>query len=163
MDHNRMVAFDLLATVAGKLLLEGDESVNNINNEEVKVINDPVIKAETDSSKANLCDQESYNKSFVVSEIMKASGIKVSDCKIEDINCKQMEMEVTKNGKPPVVNNLDCDLKIVIRDDVENSCGCIQPDTLDNKTVRGPTRIGDRRIRRLSASKQWKVAPNTGK
>ncbi|KAK1434865.1 hypothetical protein QVD17_00619 [Tagetes erecta] len=161
MDHDRMGAFELLATVAGKLLLEGDDSVNKINNEEVKVVNDSVVKTETDSSKANVCDQESYNKSFFVSEIIKATGITVSDCKIEDVNCKQTETEVLKNEKPPVVNNLDCDLKLVIRDDDENSCGHIQPDTIDNKTVRGPTRIGDRRIRRLSASKQWKVAPNT--
>lgn len=167
-DHNRMCAFDLLATVAGKLLLEGDDSVNNM---EIKDINMSTIKTENDSSKANVCDQGSCNKNFFVSEIIKAqvtdtcsgpaSGVTISDCKIGDINNKQMEIEAPKNGNPPVVNNVDCNLNLVIRDDDENSCGCTQPHSVKNKTFRPPSRISDRRIRRLSASKHWRVTPNT--
>lgn len=155
-DQNRMCAFDLLATVAGELLHEGDK----LNQEET-------IKKEE-----NICD----NKSFFLSEIISkapvsdsgpASGITVSvfsdnvpsipesleNCKIEDmqINDKEMTNEVPTNGKPPPVNNnLDGNVDVVIRDDDENSCGCTQ----NNKTF-----IGDRRIRRLLASKQWKVGP----
>ncbi|KAM0026013.1 putative transcription factor MYB-HB-like family [Helianthus debilis subsp. tardiflorus] len=163
-DHNRMGAFDILATVAGKLLLEGDNSVNKITNEELKIVNGPTNNTENDHSKANVCDQGNCNKSFFISEIIKApvtdscsgpaSSITASDCRIEDINRKQMETEVPENRKPPVVDNVDCNLKLVIQDDDENSSVCTQPDKLNNKTVRAPTRIGDRRIRRLSASKQ---------
>ncbi|KAK9063345.1 hypothetical protein SSX86_017215 [Deinandra increscens subsp. villosa] len=162
-DHNRMGAFDLLATVARKLLLEGDDSVDKTNNEEVRVVNEPAVKTESDSSKANT--------SFFVSEIIKApvtdscsgpiSGITVSDCRIEDINHKEIEMEVPKHRKPPVVNNLDCNLKLVTKDDDENLCGSTQSVTLNSKIFRAPARMCDRRIRRLSASKQWKVTPKT--
>lgn len=172
-DHNQMRAFDLLATVAGKLLLEVDDSVGKIKHEEVKTVNESTIKTENDSSKPNVCDQGSCNKTFFVSEIIKApvtdtcsgaaSGITVSDCKIEDINHKQMKTEPPKNGKLPVVNNVDCHLDLVIRDDDENSYEGTRPDTLDNKTFRAPpTRMGDRRIRRLPASKKWKISQNTG-
>ncbi|MFS7944756.1 putative transcription factor MYB-HB-like family [Helianthus anomalus] len=163
-DHNQMGAFDILATVAGKLLLEGDDSVNKITNEELEILNGLTNNTENDHSKANVCDQGNCNKSFFISEIIKApvtdscsgpaSSTTASDCRIEDINRKQMETEVPENRKPPVVDNVDCNLKLVIQDDDENSSVCTHPDKLSNKTVRAPTRIGDRRIRRLSASKQ---------
>ncbi|XP_023732514.1 telomere repeat-binding protein 5 isoform X1 [Lactuca sativa] len=163
-NNNRMCAFDLLATVAGELLHEGDKP----NQEENKA-----FKTEEKD-----CDQGSCNKSFFLSEIISkapvsdsgpTSGITVSDfsqkapsapksveiCKIEDINNKEMTNEVPTNGKPPLVNNLDSNVNLVIRDDDENSCGCTQ----NNKTFGPPSRIGDRRIRRLLASKQWKNCP----
>ncbi|KAF8395134.1 hypothetical protein HHK36_019075 [Tetracentron sinense] len=50
------------------------------------------------------------------------------------------------------------DMKVVSRDDDENSSGCTQPSTI-MKEFRKQPRIGDRRIRKLLASKYWKVAP----
>ncbi|KAL3530765.1 hypothetical protein ACH5RR_010087 [Cinchona calisaya] len=50
-------------------------------------------------------------------------------------------------------------VKLVSRDDDENSSGCTQPSTT-NKAFRPSSRIGDRRIRKLLASKYWKVTPN---
>ncbi|CAK9139491.1 unnamed protein product [Ilex paraguariensis] len=50
------------------------------------------------------------------------------------------------------------DVKLVVRDDDENSSGCTQPRTA-NKAYRPSPRIGDRRIRKLLASKYWKVTP----
>ncbi|KAJ7947632.1 Telomere repeat-binding protein [Quillaja saponaria] len=50
------------------------------------------------------------------------------------------------------------DLKVVSRDDDENSSGCTHPRT-KTKSFRPVTRIGDRRIRKILASKYWKVAP----
>ncbi|KAF8397470.1 hypothetical protein HHK36_016387 [Tetracentron sinense] len=50
------------------------------------------------------------------------------------------------------------DVKVVSRDDDENSSGCNQPSTII-KAFRPPSRIGDRRIRKLLASKYWKIAP----
>ncbi|CAK9139155.1 unnamed protein product [Ilex paraguariensis] len=50
------------------------------------------------------------------------------------------------------------DVKLGIKDDDENSSGCTQPSTT-NKAFRPLPRIGDRRIRKLLASKYWKVNP----
>ena len=166
-----MCAFDLLATVAGKLS-EGDNSADKINQEETEVVKESMVKTEIDYLKANVCDQESCNKSFFVSEIIKApvrdtfsgsaSGITVSDFKMDGTNNKEVINEAPENGKPPVVNNVDCNLKLVIRDDDEKSCGHTQSHTLNTKPFRAPPRIGDRRIRRFSAYKQWRAASNTG-
>ena len=48
-------------------------------------------------------------------------------------------------------------IEIVSRDDDEKSSGCTQPSVM--KTTRSPARIGDRRIRKLLASKHWRVSP----
>ncbi|KAF7120538.1 hypothetical protein RHSIM_Rhsim13G0081300 [Rhododendron simsii] len=49
-------------------------------------------------------------------------------------------------------------VNIAVRDDDENSSGCTQPST--TKTAFRPSpRIGDRRIRKILASKFWKAAP----
>ncbi|KAJ4970447.1 hypothetical protein NE237_003546 [Protea cynaroides] len=51
------------------------------------------------------------------------------------------------------------DVKVGSRDDDENSSGCTQPSNVALKGFRSPPRIGDRRIRKLLASKYWKMAP----
>ncbi|XP_021716126.1 telomere repeat-binding protein 2-like [Chenopodium quinoa] len=50
----------------------------------------------------------------------------------------------------------DNNVKVVTRDDDENSSECTQPSTM--KAARLPARIGDRRIRKLLASKHWRLA-----
>ncbi|XP_015874014.2 telomere repeat-binding protein 5 isoform X2 [Ziziphus jujuba] len=50
------------------------------------------------------------------------------------------------------------DIKVVSRDDDENSSGCTHPNTSTKYFKRAP-RIGDRRIRKILASKHWKVSP----
>ncbi|XP_021720832.1 telomere repeat-binding protein 2-like [Chenopodium quinoa] len=50
----------------------------------------------------------------------------------------------------------DNNVKVVTRDDDENSSECTQPSTM--KPARLPARIGDRRIRKLLASKHWRLA-----
>ncbi|KAK2642531.1 hypothetical protein Ddye_024294 [Dipteronia dyeriana] len=49
-------------------------------------------------------------------------------------------------------------VNVVSRDDDENSSGCTHPSTT-KKFFRSTPRIGDRRIRKILASKYWKVAP----
>lgn len=51
------------------------------------------------------------------------------------------------------------DVKVVSRDDDENSSGCTHPSTTVKYSRPAPSRIGDRRIRKILASKYWKVAP----
>lgn len=50
------------------------------------------------------------------------------------------------------------DSKLGIRDDDENFSRCNNPGTMP-RAYRHPSRIGDRRIRKLLTSKYWKVAP----
>ncbi|XP_050371411.1 telomere repeat-binding protein 5-like isoform X2 [Argentina anserina] len=50
------------------------------------------------------------------------------------------------------------DIKVVSRDDDENSSGCTHPSTTTRYHRTAP-RIGDRRIRKILASRYWKNAP----
>lgn len=50
------------------------------------------------------------------------------------------------------------DIKVVSRDDDENSSGCTHSNSSTKYFKRAP-RIGDRRIRKILASKYWKVSP----
>ncbi|XVF68792.1 hypothetical protein PTKIN_Ptkin11bG0030000 [Pterospermum kingtungense] len=50
------------------------------------------------------------------------------------------------------------DVNVVSRDDDEKSSGCTHPIPI-KKSFRPTPRIGDRRIRKILASKYWKVAP----
>ncbi|XVF20035.1 hypothetical protein REPUB_Repub11eG0163300 [Reevesia pubescens] len=50
------------------------------------------------------------------------------------------------------------DVNVVSRDDDEKSSGCTHPSPI-KKPFRPTPRIGDRRIRKILASKYWKVAP----
>ncbi|KAM7527764.1 hypothetical protein LguiB_031174 [Lonicera macranthoides] len=104
-------------------------------------------------------------------------------CKLEDENKTQIKLEPPNTGKVPIHDRVDncsseensvkltCgahsprgsfpvfrdDVKLV-RDDDENSSGRTQPSTL-NKAFRPPPCLGDRRIRKILASKHWKVGP----
>ncbi|KAL6195551.1 hypothetical protein ACLB2K_031170 [Fragaria x ananassa] len=50
------------------------------------------------------------------------------------------------------------DIKVVSRDDDENSSGCTHPRTT-TRYLRTAPRIGDRRIRKILASRYWKATP----
>ncbi|KAF5470535.1 hypothetical protein F2P56_011040 [Juglans regia] len=50
------------------------------------------------------------------------------------------------------------DVKIVSRDDDENSSGCTRP-SMTKKSIWPVSRIADRRIKKILASKYWKVSP----
>ncbi|XP_024028075.1 telomere repeat-binding protein 5 isoform X1 [Morus notabilis] len=89
------------------------------------------------------------------------------------------EDPVVSRGKPPALLSSDSsakaplcvdhvpanslpstrdDVKVVSRDDDENSSGCTHP-SIRSKRFRQAPRIGDRRIRKILASKHWKVGP----
>ncbi|OVA16528.1 SANT/Myb domain [Macleaya cordata] len=76
-----------------------------------------------------------------------------SDSSIEVPKCKDNHIP---RGSFPGFRD---DEKVVSRDDDENSSGCTQPSTRNMKAFRPSPRLGDRRIRKLLASKYWKVAP----
>lgn len=94
-------------------------------------------------------------------------------------NVYNLEDPVVWGGKPPALVGSDrsakvplcrdhspcgsfplhqADVNVVSKDDDEKSSGCTRPSTI-RKFYRSTPRIGDRRIRKLLASKYWKVAP----
>ncbi|KAL9405119.1 hypothetical protein Peur_002091 [Populus x canadensis] len=94
-------------------------------------------------------------------------------------NMCSLDDPVVLDAKPPALASLDSctkvplcrshipnssfptnrdDVNVVSRDDDDNSSGCTHPIT-KTKFFRPAPRIGDRRIRKILASKYWKVAP----
>ncbi|XP_071689638.1 telomere repeat-binding protein 5-like [Rutidosis leptorrhynchoides] len=173
--NKQMCAFDLLATVAGKLLQEG-------GNNETETVKESTIKIENDAPNVNICDQASCNRSYFVSEIISqapviqdsnsgpSSGITASDsseksnvdkvkvkvpfsCKVEDNNRNPSVDNNNNNEKLRFCND---NVNLVVNDDDENSSGIARD---PNKTIKPPPRIGDRRIRRFLATKYWKTGP----
>lgn len=248
-----MFAFDLLATVAGKLLLEGEKSPDSVNKstgkDQCAVAGDHLKNeehAEDKPLKMEPCDQGNSGGSFIVSELSSqlpsenncsglasvitsdcsekvgcaeklatgngknetesfASKVKVgssgfrdfNDRKLENETKRQIKLEPIKTGRntgagmlgsedpvvwdgkpfalvssnssaeaPPCRDHIPSgtfpvcrgDVKVVCRDDDDNSSGCTQPST-STKSFRTLPRIGDRRIRKLLASRYWKVTP----
>ncbi|KAM7496527.1 hypothetical protein LguiA_020941 [Lonicera macranthoides] len=250
-DNNQMCAFDLLATVAGKLLLEGEPSPSPVDRltrkEQCVVVRDSVKKeqkGEEDPLKIKPCDKSVSEGSFSVSEPVSqapivnhtlkefldvhndAASVISSDCSekvdstaklvngesriglgsfdskvnvglsgygvsfrcmLEDKSKKKAITESPFTEKVSVSANVDMcssedpsaldnsvkvpcrdhsscgfspvcrdDVKLVSRDDDENSSWCTQPST-GNKAPRPSPCIADRRIRKILASKCWKV------
>uniref|UniRef100_A0A2P2KXY6 Telomere repeat-binding protein 1-6-like ubiquitin-like domain-containing protein n=1 Tax=Rhizophora mucronata TaxID=61149 RepID=A0A2P2KXY6_RHIMU len=62
---------------------------------------------------------------------------------------------IIPNTSCPVIQD---NVNVVSRDDDDNSSGCTHTST-KKKFLRSAPRIGDRRIRKILASKYWKVAP----
>ncbi|PIA60356.1 hypothetical protein AQUCO_00300096v1 [Aquilegia coerulea] len=77
------------------------------------------------------------------------------DVKPPALVCLNRSVEVPHTSFLPFQTNV----KLVSKDDDENISGCTHPSIGNLKAFRPPLRIGDRRIRRLLASKYWKVAP----
>ncbi|XP_007016385.2 PREDICTED: telomere repeat-binding protein 5 [Theobroma cacao] len=118
---------------------------------------------------------ESQNKGLMYEELDRTDKISIGEvadaCPLED--------PVLLDGKPPALVSSDdsgkarscgdCsprssfpakqdDVNVVSRDDDENSSGCTHPSPI-KRPFRPTPRIGDRRIRKILASKYWKVAP----
>lgn len=120
------------------------------------------------------CKLDCENKLIIKDDLHKTGkvpiGIGADMCSLED--------PVVCDGRPPALvssdssvkvplcgDHIPCssfpairdDVKIVSRDDDENSSGCTHPSTI-GKSIRPVSRIADRRIRKILASKYWKVS-----
>ncbi|KAK4483123.1 hypothetical protein RD792_010302 [Penstemon davidsonii] len=216
-DDKQMCAFDLLATVAGKLLLEDKSSGKN----QPSVVEDSINKEEKNEDKPKE-DQDCYERNFLFTDLVSeipdsnlcpnevsrpASGITTSDgsepeqlvnddCKLrlgifnptlnvdssnfesEDESRKQIKMDRKSSVLVSSVDsvkfpfckdhNTPCgsfpikrdNVKLVDRDDDENSSEWVKPITRNNKAFRPSPRFGDRKIRKLIASKHCRIAPS---
>ncbi|XP_062084980.1 telomere repeat-binding protein 5-like isoform X3 [Humulus lupulus] len=196
-EENQMCAFDLLATVAGNLLLEKESSPtssNTLNQKDKCVIVDQDGHDGNVPLKVEPCDQGTRDRKPFVSEhesqapnvnhSSKESSFPRNDDHssftsiMTTSNCSESsEYPTVFKGKPLVLPSSDCsakaplcgdhipqtslpstrdDVKVVSRDDDEKSSGCTHPSTTTRYFKRAP-RIGDRRIRKILASKYWKV------
>ncbi|XP_030965853.1 telomere repeat-binding protein 5-like isoform X1 [Quercus lobata] len=120
------------------------------------------------------CKLDCENKLVIKDDLHKTGkvpvGVGADMCSLED--------PVVCDGRPPALvssdssvkvplcgDHIPCssfpairdDVKIVSRDDDENSSGCTHPSTIA-KSIRPVSRIADRRIRKILASKYWKVS-----
>ncbi|XP_074289990.1 telomere repeat-binding protein 2-like [Silene latifolia] len=196
---DQLCAIDVLATVAGKILLEGESSQLTAHGTESNHVEDIVME---ENEVVEHCDQGSdqvVSPSLTMAlglrgldqdrnlkeVVVPSSGTSVcpsfSHTKI-DLNgsdSHKIEDPVILDGKPPPMVHSDSSVKLALfndhypcssqspsrednvnvvcrDDDDENFSECIRSSTL--KTARSAARIGDRRIRKLLASKYWKMA-----
>ncbi|GLU02340.1 hypothetical protein SLE2022_195940 [Rubroshorea leprosula] len=115
------------------------------------------------------------DKRFVNCELEKTGKVSTEEGTV----VSHVEDPVVWNEKPPVLVSSDSSTKVplcgdqnphssfppsldnvnlVSKDDDENSSGCTHPSII-KKSFRATPRIGARRIRKILASKYWKVAP----
>ncbi|KAG5566931.1 hypothetical protein RHGRI_002476 [Rhododendron griersonianum] len=224
-DDNQMCAFDLLATVAGKLLLEEESSPSSSGRLTEKELSptlqvsikkeqqdeDKILKVEpcgglesmiTSDCSVNVAKSKIQVGSFENKVELVSSGYQESfDCTVVDKFKKQMNIELQNTGNisniakadicslddltlrdrkqsalvsvessmtlPLGTDHFSCgsfpaireDVKLVIRDDDENSSGCTHPSSTTTKSFRAPSCVGNRRLRNGFASKYWKVTP----
>lgn len=148
--------------------LENVESKNKVGSLTSKVVG---------SSKFGDCKLEVETKRLVKDEPHMSGNLLSSTV----ANMCSSEDPVVLDGKPPALVSSDSSAKVplcgnhipnnsypsnwdavnvnvVSRDDDENSSGCTHPSTT-KKFFRPTSRIGDRRIRKILASKYWKGAP----
>ncbi|KAI3871384.1 hypothetical protein MKW98_024553 [Papaver atlanticum] len=163
-----------IANYGGRVVCTETANVNNMN-ELVKV-----VKMETDSpGYGESCESDVANR---IGRQLEAKSLDIGKL----VNGTARDMSITDDlmeldDKPPALISSDSsievppcsdshiprgsflamrdDVKVVCRDDDENSSGCTQPSSKDTRYFRQAPRIGDRRIRKLLAYKYWKVAP----
>ncbi|KAF5727378.1 hypothetical protein HS088_TW22G01071 [Tripterygium wilfordii] len=119
----------------------------------------------SDYRKPDKCKLESETK-----QVVNGSGIDM--CSLDN--------EMARDGKPALASSDSStkvplcgeqiphsslpasrdDVNLVSKDDVEKSSGCTHPFT-SKKFCRPTQRIGDRRIKKILASRHWKVAPKS--
>ncbi|KAI3988434.1 hypothetical protein MKX01_026248 [Papaver californicum] len=211
-EDTQMGAFELLATVAGKLLQEREASPAHSNvfggigtimqatigKEKVK----QEQRDEEKSLKVESCDQGSSEETSLVSKSNQNKSLEefshvVSDPASLMVHCDKSEKaEETVIGysrheimpdtcslndmleldtKPPALVSSDSSIgihpssgpfpdcqgnvKLVSRDDDDNSSGCTLPSTTPLKASRTPPRLEYRKIKKVLESKYWEVAP----
>ncbi|KAI3971221.1 hypothetical protein MKX01_021988 [Papaver californicum] len=163
-----------IANYGGRVGCTDTANVNNMN-ELVKVVkmesDSPCYGESCESDVANRIGRQLEAKSLDIGKLVigtaqdmsntddlmelddKPPALISSDSSIEVLPCSDNHVP---RGSFPGMRD---DVKVVSRDDDENSSGCTQPSSKDTRFFRQAPRIGDRRIRKLLTYKYWKVAP----
>ncbi|XP_073270657.1 telomere repeat-binding protein 5-like isoform X2 [Primulina huaijiensis] len=123
-NGSQMCAFDLLATVAGKLLSEGENSSPSVDSfsrkEQLALVQDSVGKQDKNEEKlleGKSCDQDCYERSFIFTDIVTENPI--SDFQSNKPECAQKGAISRPNcsGKVDSAEHLvndDCKLRLGI-------------------------------------------------
>lgn len=132
-DDHQMCAFDLLATVAGKLLLDG-ESLPSANassgKEQLPTVGNSVGKEEKDENKSleeKSCDRDCYERNFLFTEIV-SEAPNPNSCSNE-LACTQNDI-ISRPASG--ITSSDCSEKIgsaeqLVNDDCKLSLGICIP------------------------------------
>ncbi|MCD7472062.1 hypothetical protein HAX54_012950 [Datura stramonium] len=105
-DGNEMCAFDLLTTVAGKLLLEGESTSNSSGKDRSAVVKDPTetVKENEDTSlKENPYNEGCQERRFFISQIVSEAPV-VNHCLSKSTD--------TLSGPASVITSSDCSEKL---------------------------------------------------
>lgn len=132
-DDNQMCAFDLLATVAGKLLLDGEnpQSANTSSGKEQPAnVGSSVGKEEKDVNKSleeNSCERDCYERNFLFTEIV-SEAPNPNSCSNE-LACAQNDI-ISRPASG--ITSSDCSEKIgsaeqLVNDDCKLSLGISTP------------------------------------
>ncbi|KAK6142167.1 hypothetical protein DH2020_005222 [Rehmannia glutinosa] len=159
-DDQQICAFDLLATVAGKLLSDEESSppsANTSSGKEQSRLRPASGLTTSDCSEKvvgpaeQLVNDDCKLRLGIFSPVdFESSGFKLSaKCGLEDGIRKDIKVE------PANIRNLS----IITRDNDEKSSECTEP-FARNKAIKPPPRIGDRRFRKFLPSKHCKITSN---
>lgn len=174
-----MCAFELLATVAGSLLLENETSEDNcvavqntVKNEETLVKSVPFSEDIPHQGSSSPCGNVQCGINAVITnpnhllvgdkvenEVQGLSNLDGSDSQGVNGDVKpDVVVSIGSNSSSHVracgnngPGDSQDDINLYSRDDDENFSGCIRP-----RMSRSVPRIGDRRVRKILASRHWK-------
>lgn len=105
-DSNEMCAFDLLTTVAGKLLLEGESTSNSSGKDQSAVVKDTIetVKEDEDTPlKENPCNERCQERGFFISQIVSEAPV-INHCLSKSTD--------TLSGPASVITSSDCSEKL---------------------------------------------------
>ncbi|XP_021653836.2 telomere repeat-binding protein 5 isoform X2 [Hevea brasiliensis] len=173
-DHNLELSSTEVTSECAKRF-DSEELVNSKSKNEIRTFASKVEGGSSGYREFNDCKLEGETKNLINDGSCKSgkmqNGTVANTCSFED--------PVVWDGKPHALVSSDSSAKVPLcgnnishssyptngdnlnvdsRDDDENSSGCTHPRTT-KKFFRPAPRIGDRRIRKILASKYWKVAP----
>ncbi|XP_073143229.1 telomere repeat-binding protein 5-like [Henckelia pumila] len=135
-NGSQMCAFDLLATVAGKLLSEGESSSPSVDSlsrkEQLALVQDSVGKQEKNEEKllgGKLCDPDCYERNFLFTDIVKENP--VSDFCLNELECAQKD----SISRPNCSGKVDS-AEHVVNDDCKLRLGIFTPANLESSGCR---------------------------
>ncbi|KAG8387858.1 hypothetical protein BUALT_Bualt02G0064900 [Buddleja alternifolia] len=128
-DEQQTCAFDLLATVAGKLLLEDENSPPSVN-KQPPVVEDFLMKDKKEENKPSeekSCDRDCYERNFIVTELV--SEAPNSNIRSNELLCAQNDV-ISRPASG--ITTSDCSEKVgsaeqLVNDDCKLRLGIFSP------------------------------------